>query len=199
MPSARILNANGQMFVDTNDGTGGRAQIADNDPLRAGYGAFVAGFTPAATPTDFMQITGSATKIVRIRLITITGTATAASNVIIYFARRSTLSTGTTTNLTAVPRDRTDDAATAVVQTFSANPTLGTSIGNVDGCRLNIAPAANGSIDRAVMQYSWYNDKAIVLRGANDALCLNLNGAAWPAGGALDINVVWSEETFTQI
>ena len=199
MPNPRILNVNGQLKVDTNDGTGGRADMADNDPLRASYACFVSGFVPATTPTDFLQIVGSATKIVRIRSIVITGTATAASNIIINTVRRSTPSTGTTTNLTLVARDQLDDAPTAVVQTFSANPVLGTIIGAADGARLNIAPAANGSLDRLLLQYSWMNDKAPILRGVNDVLCLNLNGAPWPVGGQLDINVVLTEDTFVRI
>lgn len=199
MPSARVLNVNGQLVIDTNDGLGGRAQMADNDPLRASYAAFQASFAPVANTTDFLQIIGSATKIVRIRSIVITGTATAASNIIISTIRRSTPSTGTTTNLTLVARDQTDDVATAIVQTFSANPTLGTSLGTADGGRLNIAPAANGAIDRLAFQYSWYNDKAPILRSPNDCLCLNLGGAAWPAGGLLDINVVLTEDTFLKV
>lgn len=197
--SARILNVNGELKIDTGDGQSGRADMADNDPLRASYACFVSGFVPAANPTDFLQIIGSATKIVRIRSIVITGTATAASNIIINTVRRSTPSTGTTTNLTLVSRDQLDDAPTAVVQTFSANPALGAIIGATDGGRLNIAPAANGSIDRLSLQYSWMNDKAPILRGVNDVLCLNLNGAGWPSGGAMDINVVLSEDTFLKI
>lgn len=197
--SPRIMNVNGQMFVDTNDGTGGRAQISDNDPLRATYAAFIPSFAPAATPTDIMQLTGSASKTIRLRLITVTGTATAASNIILNLVRRSTLSTGAGSTPTVVTRDSADDAPSATLQTFSANPTLGTSAGIFDGGRLNIAPAANGSIDRLIFQYSWYNDKAPVLRTANDAICLNLGGAAWPSGGVLDVSFVWSEDTFVKI
>ena len=43
------------------------------------------------------------------------------------------------------------------------------------------------------------NDKAPILRGVNDVLCLNLNGAPWPVGGQLDINVVLTEDTFLRI
>ena len=192
--SQKVVAANGAAMVDLGDGAGTRVPIADNDPTRSTYACFISSFVPAANATDFLQIIGSASRIVRIRSIIITGTATSASNILINTIRRSTPSTGTPTNLSLISRDTGDNAATATVQIFAANPSLGTLIGAADGGRLNIAPAANGSIDRLVFQYSWLNDKAPVLRGVNDCLCLNLGGAAWPSGGALDVNVVLSED-----
>lgn len=200
MSNPAVLSASGSLYVDLQDGGSTRAQVADNDPLRAAYATFISGFVPAANPTDILEIAGSATRIVRIRSILITGTATAASNIIINTVRRSTNATGgTPSTLTQVKRDNNDDAATSVIRTFAANPTVGTLIGTADGGRLNIAPAANGSIDRLPFQYSWMNDKAPILRGANDCLCLNLAGAAWPPGGALDINIVLTEDSFIRI
>jgi hypothetical protein len=193
--SQKVVIANGSLMVDQGDNLATRVPIADNDPTRSTYSCFIPGFVPVATPTDFLQIIGSATRIVRIRSIVITGSATAASNILLATVRRSTSSTGTTTNIPLISRDTGDNAAAAIVQTFSANPALGTLIGVADGGRLNIAPAANGSLDRMALQYSWLNDKAPILRGPADCLCLNLAGAAWPAGGALDINIVLSEDT----
>ena len=50
-------------------------------------------------------------------------------------------------------------------------------------------------------EISWLNDKTLTLNGANDCLYLsfstnttNLNGPAWPAGGALDIAIWLTEE-----
>ena len=192
--SQKVVVANGTLMVDQGDNLATRIAVADNDPTRATYACFVPGFVPVASTTDFLQIIGSASRIIRVRSIVITGSATAASNILITTVRRSTASTGTTTNIPLISRDTGDNAAAATVQMFTANPTLGTLIGNADGGRLNIAPAATGTLDRLALQYSWLNDKAPVLRGATDCLCLNLNGAAWPAGGVLDINVVLSED-----
>lgn len=193
---AKSLNANGIGMIDLGDGSGTRVPIADNDPLRSTFACFLAGLNPAANPTDLIQISGSASSIVRIRSLTFTGIATSASNIFINTVRRSTLATGGTSSLaTLVNRDNLDNLATAQVKVFTANPSgLGTLIGVADGGRLNIAPAANGGIDRLALQYSWMNDKAPILRGVNDCLCINLGGLAWPAGGALDVNIVLSED-----
>jgi len=196
MASARIISANGLMLLDPNDGSGARWPIADNDPGRASFGVFIPNVTPAATPTDILMIQGSASKTIRVRSIIITGTATVASNVQVIINRRATANTGgTSVAQTVVNRDRNDDPVTATVSVYSVNPTaLGTSAGVADGGRLNLAPAANGSIDRLLLQYGWFNDKAPVLRGVNDFLCVGLGGAALPAGGSFDFNVVFSEE-----
>jgi len=197
---AKAVNANGLGMIDLGDlpgfGPSTRVPIADNDPLRSTFACFLGNITPAANPTDLIQIRGSASSIVRVRSLVFTGAATAASNIFINTVRRSTPSTGgTSANQTLVNRDNLDNLPTATVQLFSANPgALGTLIGIADGGRLNIAPAANGGIDRMLLQYSWLNDKAPILRGVNDCLCINLGGLAWPAGGALDVNIVLSED-----
>jgi hypothetical protein len=178
------------------DGSTGDIPVADNDPQRFTYSYFTSGFVPAATPTDILQLQGSATKLVKVRQLIVTGTATAASNILMNLIRRSTAATaGTPTIQTQAKRDTNDPAATSVLTTFAANPApVGTLVSTVDGARLNIAPAANGGIDRLILVYSWLNDKGIVLRGVNDFLCLNLTGAAWPSGGAIDFQLTVTEE-----
>ena len=82
---------------------------------------------------------------------------------------------------------RTVESDQAVTATAGAGTML-------DGCRLNLAPAANGSIDRFMFQYTWQNDKAPNLRGVAEFIGIGLNGTSMPAGGALDVALVWSEE-----
>lgn len=192
---AKMIAANGQILVDIGDGNGGRIPVADNDPLRPTFATFVFGYTPYANPTDVLMIQGSPSRIVRIREISVTGTATTASNIGILTVRRSTPNTGgSPTVVPLYPRDQNDAAATSTVSLFGSAPALGTLIGGTDGGRLNIAPPANGGIDRLPLQYSWFNDKAPILRGVNDCLCINLAGIAWPAGGQLDFNIVVTED-----
>jgi hypothetical protein len=172
--------------------------VADNEPSRATYSFFVSAVAPAATPTDLLTITGAAGFRIRVRQFIISGTATAASNVIVNLVRRSAANTGgTATNPTLVSRDALLDnnGAQATVALYSANPSgLGTAVGTIDGGRLNLAPAANGSIDRLLIQHGWLNDKATTLNTATDILALNLGGLAWPAGGLLDIACTFSVE-----
>ncbi len=90
--------------------------------------------------------------------------------------------------------DTTDPASTAsLVHYATAGATAGAGA-MIDGCRLNLAPAANGSIDRFLFQYTWQNDKAPNLRGVTEFLAVGLGGTSMPAGGALDVALVWSEE-----
>jgi hypothetical protein len=196
MPSASTVKNNGSIYLDLNDGMGTRVNIADNEPLKGSYSLFLPSVVPVATPTDLLTLSGTGAKNIRLRSLTLTGAATAASNILVNLVRRSTANTGgTSTNQTIVQRDSTDDASTATVKLYTANPTgLGTLVGAYDGARLNLAPPANGGIDRVSFQYSWLNDKAPILRTANEYFCINLAGAAWPAGGLLDISLAWGEE-----
>jgi hypothetical protein len=194
--NAFTKNVNGVPCLDPNNQALNPIPMADNDPYRAAYSLFLPSFVPVANTTDFLQIQGSATKTIKIRQISFTGTATAASNILPTLVRRSTAATGSTPTVqTLLPRDTRNTAATAVVTTFQgANPTTGTLVGILDGARLNIAPAANGGIDRLLFQFSWLNEQALTLSGTGDFICFNLAGAAWPAGGQLDISLALTEE-----
>lgn len=205
MPSAVLKTKNGRRVLDIGgaaaaDRTGAYVDVCDNEGQRATYGAFVSGLVPAATPTDVFRIVGSATKLIRIKSIYLSGTATAASNIIVNLALRTALNTGgTTANITAGLHDSTDDAVAATVNTYSVNPTGLGAGAIIAGGRLNLAPAANGSIDRLLFDWAWRNEKTPVLNNANQALCVNLGGAAWPAGGSLDIQLTWTEEAIETV
>jgi hypothetical protein len=195
MPSQVLQKSNGVAAL-RDPTSGALIQLSDNDPTRGTYSIFIPGVTPAATPTDILTLQGSASKLIRVRQIIITGIATAASNVQILVNRRTTPNTaGTKTNPALVAHDPSDDAATCVLALYSANPSgLGASLGIQDGGRLNLAPAANGGIDRLLLQYGWLNDKAPVLNGISDFLCIGLGGAAMPAGGNFDFSILVSED-----
>jgi hypothetical protein len=192
----KIKQIGASAVFDATDGVSGDIPLADNDPQRQTYTFFTGNFVPGVTPTDILQIQGSATKIVKLRSIVLTGTATAASVIVPTLVRRSTANSGgTSAGGTFAKRDNNDLAPTAVLTTWSANPTaLGTLVATLDGSRLSIAPASNGGIDRMLFQYTWLNEKAPTLRGLNDFFCLNLGGIAWPAGGALDMQIYMTEE-----
>lgn len=167
---------------------------SDNEPERATFGCSVFNITPVANATDIIGIVGSASKVIRLKSVIISGTATSASNVGIFLVKRTTANTlGTPANQTVTSHDTIDGASVATVPLYGANPTTGTGTTLHSG-RLNLAPAANGSIDRIFWQWAWLNDKAPVIRGAAQSLMINFNGQAVPAGGALDIDFEWTEE-----
>ena len=200
MPNAVVTRTNGQMFLDPNDGSSARVPIADNEPARATYSVFIGNFTPAASPTDIIVIQGSPTKgkIVRLRQIIITGTATAAANVQMIISRRSTANAGGVFTPQALgSRNVGNDPATATLNLYTTNPTtLGTLVSVPDGGRLNLAPQANGSIDRLILQYGWLNDQAPAIVGVTDFLTIGFGqvALAMPAGGSFDFNIVLSED-----
>jgi hypothetical protein len=157
------------------------------------YSSASVGVTLAATATDFWQLIGSATKTVRILRITLTGIATAAvSRDILLIVYSTADSGGTATQPVIVPNDSNNAPATAVINLYSANPTLGTLVGTIRARKLNLgAPGSAGIIE---WKFSDNNDQAIVLRGVSQALSLNFNGAAVPSGTLIDIECEFVED-----
>jgi hypothetical protein len=167
--------------------------IVSQDGVRPTYCVAVTAVTPAATPTDVVVLPGSASKIVKIRRIIIGGIAGTAGTMIVNFVRRSTAATGgTATTPTPTKFDSADPAATAVLQQFSANPTVGTSAGIVYANRifLNLTTALN---DRIVQDFV-YGAEPHVLRGTGEFFAINFAGATVPASGVIDYAIYWTEE-----
>lgn len=168
------------------------------DGVKTGYRYAALGFAPVATPTDIVEIQGSATKTVRIRRIRIGGVATAAGNMPVQLVRRSAQDTLGGAVLTAIAAMRPDTgyaAATAVVSSIgTANPGgLGAQAGGIAGAgRAQLAAAGSGVAANAI---EWrFDDNAIVLRGIAEFLYINMNGAALPAGAVFDIEIDTQED-----
>lgn len=167
--------------------------VVNTEGTKTTYSCAVVGFTPAANATDFWQITGSASKTIRVLRIAVSGLATAAASADLLLVKRSTASTGTPTAQTVAPHDSNDAAATAAVNTFAANPSgLGTLVGTVRAQKLNLGAA--GAAGQVVWDFATRNAKGQVLRGAAQQLALNWNGATVPSGTSLDIEVEFTEE-----
>lgn len=158
------------------------------------YSATIVNLVPALLATDIFTITGSATKTVLIKNITISGTQTTAGSTNLLLVKRSTANSGGTSSApTMVSHDSSDSAATAVVRAYTANPTLGTLVGALNAIK-QYFPTLTGV--PSVEEY-YFGDapfkKEIVLRGTSQVLAVNLNGAT-VAGGNLDISIEWTEE-----
>ncbi|SHH49293.1 hypothetical protein SAMN05443248_4989 [Bradyrhizobium erythrophlei] len=82
---------------------------------------------PATGATDAVCISGSATKIVRIKGVAITGVNANAQTATANLVLRSAANTGgTSTSPTVVPLDSNDAAGTAAVKAYTVAPTPGT-------------------------------------------------------------------------
>lgn len=128
---------------------------------------------PVATYTPTYTLTGS-------------GPATGSSTAVF-------TATGTTApTMVAVPHDSTDAAATAVVKYYYANPTLGTTVGNIRNIK-GFVPTATGNPGYVSWTLTGNFTKGIVLNNANESLNINLN-ALTMAGGNLSVDIVWTEQ-----
>jgi len=162
-------------------------------------------FTPAATPTDLIKITGSGTKTIRVISMKLTTTNTAAGSQQYFLIKRSADdTTGTFVAATAVPLDANDAAATATVGHYTANPGgLGTAVGTIRTERWASPAAVPASFAGVVTDagFDFLNGpsaydlpRAITLRGAAQVLVVNFNGAALVAGQTHAYSIGWTEE-----
>src|SRR5258708_20326214 len=98
--------------------------------------------------------------------------------------RATVESAGTSTTPGITTNDSNNAAATSVINLYSANPTLGTSVGTIRARKLNLGAA--GSAGTIEWKFSDTNDQAVVLRGVTQQLCVNFNGQAVPSVTSLD-------------
>lgn len=184
----------GDMQLDS----AGRLRVLStpSSETRATYSATSAiAFASVANATDIFTITGSATKTVRILRIGFSATQTTAAAVNVLLVKRSTADTaGTSAAATRVPHDSADAAATATILNYTANPTLGTTVGTMKAVRAFIPTTALASSSQ-FYEFSFEDrpEKAPILRGIAEVLALNLNGVT-VAGGAWTCFVEWLEE-----
>lgn len=160
---------------------------------------------PAATATDIVRITGSQTKTIKVTSLELLSSNTlGGGSALVVLARRYVAPTGGTfVAATAVPLDSNDAAATATVGHYTANPTIGTTLTPINTIRLAIA-AATPTAFAAGIEWGgtellpWHPmslcPEPISLRGRDDSLVVNLNGAALLTGQAHAYRVIWEEE-----
>jgi hypothetical protein len=190
----------GTFFTELGTAGAPGVQLSSSDGLKATYRAAILAFTPVANPTDVLVVQGSASKTVRVKRLVVQGAATSSGNMPCQILRRSsagTLGSAVLTALTAGKHDINDPAPTATVSTVgTANFTaLGVNAGVLGAGRIQLTAAGSGTVINPLdWEFSTRSDKAMVLRGASDYVCVNLNGAAVPAGASIDIEVEWEED-----
>ena len=169
----------------------GNLVVKDQQRHKATYRtAFVV--APAATATDIFQLIGSASKTVEVTRIRITGTQITTGQVAFYIKKRSTANTGGTSSAaTLVPLLSTDAAATAVGAIYTANPTTGTTVGDV-AVRLVPIVAAASLGDQEVNIDFGERGRPLILSGVAQAMAINLNGVTITSG-SLVITIEFTE------
>lgn len=140
------------------------------------YSAYKHNLVAASPATDVFTITGSASKIIRVLEVRVSGYQTNNSVINLHVIKRSTANSGgTATAQTATPHDSNNSAATATVQAYSVNPTLGTAVGTgiVDAWfSLNKSNDANTA--EQVFCFNQHGGQLPTLRGTNEVLAVNL-------------------------
>jgi hypothetical protein len=157
------------------------------------YSAVASAFVPAATATDVWNFQGSNTKTIRIHKIRVSGTTTSGSaiRITISLIRRSAANTGGTSVVTTiVPHDSTNATATAVLRHYTANPTVGTSIGNV---RSDTTSFQGSGLTSGTLEWDFKDGfQPLILRGNTQFLSIGF-GSVTVTGGVVSISCEWSE------
>jgi len=167
-------------------------------PGKATYTAASGTFTPAATPTDLFTITGSATKVVKILKIMLYATQTTAGSNILYLNRYSTANTGgTSATPTIITLDTSNPAPTAVIRSYTANPTLGTLVGSHEVVRAFTPTLTTAGTLQPVVVWDYdtgSQGQPITLRATSEQISVNFAGAARPTGLSVACFVKFTEE-----
>lgn len=173
-----------------------------SEPAVATFAAAGFGIVPAASATDVACITGSATKVVRVQSVRVSGTAGTLVSLPIILTKHTVANTGGTPAVTTalpVPVSldttvATTASATATTTAYTANPTVDATAVTIDGLvtSLNVTSAlVNGT--QAFFDYRSRNFMAPpVLRGVAQQLCVNLNAIS-VSSGLLAISFTWTE------
>lgn len=200
----KVIIGNGSAdmpLLNSDPGSSSFGAVVRNIPkTRATYSASAEGIVPAASATDIFTINGSATKTIYIHKITVSGTRTAHAHDRVILLKRSTANSGGTSVVRSiVPHDSVNDLATAVVRSYTANPTLGTLVGNIYAATVSFpaqTPSNAQGNGGASVPWQWnYVDigQPIILRGTAQQVSINLNSVTI-AGGLLHFAIEWSEE-----
>lgn len=163
----------------------------DNATMKPTYSATVAGITAVASQTDQCSMTGSATKLVKVRRIIFANVPTTAVTEPITILKRSTASTGAGTAIPSGTYDSINAATTvALVETWTAAPTVGTLVSIVADLPFAFA-IANTANQQATFTFGALG-QPIVLRGVAEQVAINLSTTTFT--GTVGCTFEWTEE-----
>lgn len=173
-----------------------------SEPAVATFGASGYGIVPASSATDIACITGSATKVVRIQGIRVSGTAgTLVTLPVILFKHTVANTGGTAAVTTALPVPVSYDTTVATTASATATTTAYTANPTVDSTALQIAAQTISFNTTAALAapppafFDWRERlymTAPTLRGVAQQVCVNL-GAISVSSGLLAVSFVWTE------
>lgn len=170
------------------------------------FSAVFIGLVPAASATDVICISGSASKTVKVTKIVLSGTAGTLVTLPVTLLRRASADTGgTAASTTANPantiskRDTTFGTATAVPIAYTANPTIGDSSPTyIDSASVTLLVTGTNAASVTPLVFDFGRDNSnlnapVVLRGVAQQVCLNFNAIS-VSSGVLNGSLTWTEE-----
>ncbi len=165
---------------------------------KATYTYLITATAPYATPTDWVVLRGSTSKVVTVVRTSFVGFATAATDILFTYKMHSVANTaGTSTTPAIIQRDSADPAPTAVILLYSAAPTINGTAVIVENVwtQLAVTMAAASALPTPVVhEYSLGAYEPWVLHGVAQEFAINFAGAAIPAGGLYTYEITWTEE-----
>lgn len=176
----------------------GLACILDtNNPTYAATGI---GIAPAASATDIACLTGSATKVVRVKRIRVSGTAGTLVNVPVLITKHAAANTGgTAATGTALPvpytLDTNNPAVSATATAYTANPTITDSSAGIVASGMLVLTATGTLAGNTGLIIDWSADalnQGPILRGVAQQICVNLNATS-PSSGLVHVTFLWTE------
>jgi hypothetical protein len=182
----------GAKYTDALGNDSAPAIMAPGDSAFPTYSACVVGQIPVTTAGDCFVLNW-VSKVIRLRRIQVTGTATTAITLDVTLVRRSTAdSAGTSSTPTIVPHDSANPAATATVKAYTVAPTAGTLVGIICAEKLLLpVSAASGGESQVEWIFGERPAQSPLLR-ATGLFAVTIS--AIPAGGSMTISCEWSED-----
>ena len=93
----------------------------------------------------------------------------------------------------AVPWDSTNAAATATVRSYTANPTLGTLVGNLQTSTVYVSGGGTIGSVPIVSEYTGTAQQPLTVRGTSQVVSINFGGVT-RTGNVTRATVIWTEE-----
>ena len=190
----------GDEYTDANGNVTAPAAVTNVGGMKSTFVYSISATAPYTTPTDWIVLRGSATKLLKVVRIEFSGAATAATAGIVFTIRKHTIANtaGTSTTPALLQMDSTDPAPTGTIRLYSVAPTIDASAQVWKTVRTTLAVLAQTASNVIPDRFVWdYNDAAyepLILRGVAQECAINFAGAAIPAGGVYDYSITFSEE-----
>lgn len=171
--------------------------ICNMDSSSPTYVAVTPPFAPGTTPQDISCLAGSATKVVRLKQVRVSGTAGTAINVNTYLIYHNALDTAQAgTAITSLAIDPNSPSPTALgVSSYTSNPTLADSTSRFIDAQTVFLPVTSTAAGGQDFQSNWQGITyaAPALRNASQEFCVNMNGVTAPSSGLVTVEWVWTE------